>query len=191
MAKTDRPRLNVREIADLYTRKNFENLAAYFAEQNQLLDFRFVEIDTAVAVTRERIKHNLNLVPRDLIRLEVSGPGKITLHKGVFDSTYLYYSSDGAVHARLFVGLSRASTPVVLAEDAVEVWEAVTPELEESRQEFSGEGLQIADLSRTPSKLKLFVAGKLLRVSQYTLTGTRIVLTTPLAMGEFLEAIYF
>jgi hypothetical protein len=120
----DVPSLSTQDIADPVVRRNFEALRTYFREQNQLLDFKFVEVDFKAAVSQVRVRHGLNVIPRDLLRLEISGPGKLTLHRGQFDDTYMIVSSTDAVHVRMLVGLYKDSGSDQLAADVTEEWKA-------------------------------------------------------------------
>lgn len=125
----DSPKLYVQQITDIYVRKNFQALQDYFAAQNQLLDFKFVELDFTAATSKQKIQHGLAVIPRDLVRLEVTGPGILQFHKGLFDKTYLIISSTDAVHARLLVGLSKDGVATQLAEDVMEEWSSKVPRL--------------------------------------------------------------
>lgn len=104
--KTSAPNLFVKEIQDQYLRSNFQNLFQYFLDQNQLLDFKFFDLTFSGAETRRRVPHGLNRIPSDLIRLQVTGPGKITFHRADFDSQYLLLSSLGEGRVRFYAGSS-------------------------------------------------------------------------------------
>jgi hypothetical protein len=121
----DSPQLYTTQIQDLYVRKNFQALVDYFSNQNQLLDFKFIEQDFTAAVSKVQVKHGLKVTPRDLVRMEVSGPGVVTFHRGLFDSTYLYISTTDAVHVRFLVGLYKGQAGSnSLAADVTEQWKA-------------------------------------------------------------------
>lgn len=120
----DNPKLLVAEIQDISVRKNFEALKTYFEQQNQLLDFKFVEIDITEAVSQMKVRHGLNVIPRDLLRLEITGSGKLTFHRGLFDKTFLVVSATAALHARMLVGLYKDTGAVTLAANAIEEWRA-------------------------------------------------------------------
>ena len=98
------PYLAVKEISDTYVRKNFENLSDYFASQNQLLNFKFLEIMFTRAETDRRIPHGLPRPPKDLLRTRMTGTGVVTFHRGDFDNQFIYASSTGPARVRLFVG---------------------------------------------------------------------------------------
>jgi len=123
------PELNVKDVADLYVRTNFQNLQNYFSRQNQFLDFQFLEIIFSAAESNRRVRHGLNVVPHDLVRLEMSGTGVVTWHRARFDKNFLYVSSTGPARIRLFVGqYSRSPVdPGVKSTDA-EQWYAFRPE---------------------------------------------------------------
>lgn len=124
MPSKQNPQLLTTEIKDEYVRRNFEALKKYFEEQNQLLDFKFVEMDFEEAVSEVKVRHGLTVIPRDLLRLEVTGPGTVTFHRGLFDKTYMVVSTTDAVHVRMLVGLYKDSGAEALAEDVTEKWKA-------------------------------------------------------------------
>lgn len=118
------PQLDLSSIDDPFIRDNFKKLAEYFSAQNQLLDFKFVEMDFTAAVVQQKVAHGLTVIPRDLLRLEVTGAGKVTFHKGLFDKQFLVVSTNGAAHVRLFAGLYKDSNTGTLAESVTEEWKA-------------------------------------------------------------------
>lgn len=120
----DSPKLYTQEIQDVYIRKNFQALQDYFTAQNQLLDFKFIELDFTTDVSEAKIKHGLSVIPRDLIRMEVTGPGKITFLRGKFTKDFLIVSATDKVHARLLVGLYKGTGSTVLDSDVIEEWKA-------------------------------------------------------------------
>lgn len=112
MGSAVRPILQVKEINDTYLRRNFQSLDDYFKSQNQLLDFKFLDIVFTGAETNRKIAHGLGVVPVDLIRLALVGPGVLTFDRSLFDKNYLYISSSGACRVRMFVGSYFASDAV-------------------------------------------------------------------------------
>lgn len=98
------PILNVREIQDVYVQKNFRNLQDYFASQNQLRDFNFLEIIITGATTNQKIAHGLNSMPQDVILTRATGPGTVTLNWGNFDDTSIDITATDACRIRIFVG---------------------------------------------------------------------------------------
>ena len=118
------PKIFISEISDPYIRKNFENLNSFLAAQGQLLDFQFLELDFTQAETERPVRHRLNVIPRDLVRLEISGAGKVTFHRGLFDRDFIYVSSTGVAHVRLLVGLHKSDGAFAVNEDAIEEWRA-------------------------------------------------------------------
>jgi hypothetical protein len=99
------PTLAVKEIKDPYIQKNFQNLKDYFQTQNQLLDFKFFEIEFTQAESNRKIQHGLGGIPVDLIRTYIVGTGAITFHRDEFDSTYIVVSASGPVLVRFFAGI--------------------------------------------------------------------------------------
>lgn len=101
------PILLIKEIADLYLRKNFELLQEYFDKENQLLGFKFVEFSTDGAVTNLKVPHLLGFIPRDLIRTGKIGTSSVTFNRGLFDAENLDVTTAGAVRVRLLAGTYR------------------------------------------------------------------------------------
>lgn len=97
------PELFVKEIQDIYIRKNFQNLFDYFNNQNQLLDFKFIEVEFEEAGTK-LIAHGLNKIPKDIIRCSLIGSGVVTFNKSSFTNTVISLTASAAVKARFFVG---------------------------------------------------------------------------------------
>lgn len=126
---TRNPYLLVKEIADLHLRTNFQNLDRYYREQNQLLDFAFLEIRESAAVTHKKLRHGLGRAPLDLLRSSVTGPGKITFYRSRFDDESIDYSTDGAVRVRFFAGTYwNTEIGPNFASSDIEEWQAEIPE---------------------------------------------------------------
>jgi len=98
------PQLNVKEFQDLYLRKNFENLVDYFKNQNQLLNFRFLELNFTKAVKNQKVSHGLGVIPLDAIPTRISGSGTFQINWGLCDSQNLDVTATGACRVRLFIG---------------------------------------------------------------------------------------
>jgi len=98
------PDLHVKEISDLYTRTNFQNLVDFFSQQNQFAGFNFLEINESGPVTNKLIAHGLGYIPKDISLTRNTGAGTITFNYGSFDKTNISYSTTGAVNARFYVG---------------------------------------------------------------------------------------
>src|SRR5262249_37238052 len=94
------PPLAVKEITDVYIRENFNALARYFSEQNQLLNFKFLEFTFDGPVTEQRIPHGLAFTPKDILRSKVTGPGVCTFNHNLFDDQYIVVSTTNAVRVR-------------------------------------------------------------------------------------------
>lgn len=99
-----KPSLIIKEIKDPYLQKNFQKLSDYFARQNQLQDFTFLEIVSTKAVADLKIAHGLGFIPKDLLVSKLVGPGSVTLEYPDWDSQFIYLSSTGAFRLRCFVG---------------------------------------------------------------------------------------
>lgn len=104
MARFPKPVLIVKEISDKYLQKNFQKLTEYFATQNQLQDFIFLEVTSSKAVTDMKIAHNLGFIPKDVLRAKLTGPGQVTLNYPKWDEQFLYLNSTDAFRLRFFVG---------------------------------------------------------------------------------------
>ena len=98
------PQLFLREITDPYIRKNFENLVAYFQQQNQLLNFKFFEQVFTGPTNNLLIAHGFNYIPQDIVITKVVGSSTITFNHGLFDGKNINLSSTGAARIRFLVG---------------------------------------------------------------------------------------
>lgn len=98
------PVLQVKEIGDLYSRGNFQTLAKYFQDNNQLLGFKFFEITFAKATTNQLVAHNLGYVPQDVIVTQCTGAGVVSVNYGTFDTKNISLTATGSCRVRLFVG---------------------------------------------------------------------------------------
>lgn len=98
------PVLQVKEIGDLYSRGNFQSLAKYFQDNNQLLGFKFFEVSLTSATSNALFAHNLGYIPQDAIVTQCTGAGVVTLNYGAFDKTNISLSTTGACRVRLLVG---------------------------------------------------------------------------------------
>lgn len=98
------PTVLIKEITDQYVRKNFTNIANYFSNQNQLLNFKFFEISVGAKTDSATIAHGLGVAPKDIVILFVSGAGQITFDLDGSDATNLSYSTTDQVYCRIMVG---------------------------------------------------------------------------------------
>jgi microcystin-dependent protein len=99
------PVLNVKDISDNLVQQNFQSLANYFLNQNQFLNFKFVEVVFTAAQKNMLINHGLGYVPLDIVPTLVTGVGSVTFNIGLFDKTNLNLTSSGACRVRFFYGL--------------------------------------------------------------------------------------
>lgn len=104
MPEAIKPALQVKEISDIYLRRNFESLQDFFKTQNQLVDFKFLDVAFTGVESNRKIFHGLGRVPADLLRLSMTGSGVITFTRSLFDQNYLYLTSTGACRVRFFAG---------------------------------------------------------------------------------------
>ncbi len=98
------PKLSTREIVDIYSRNNFEQLNSYFATQNQLKDFRFFDLSFTAAARNTKVAHGFAFVPQDVIVTKIVGAGTVTFNHGLFSNTQLDLTVTGACRVRFFVG---------------------------------------------------------------------------------------
>jgi microcystin-dependent protein len=104
MPDTLQPALQVKEINDQYLRRNFQSLQDYFKNQNQLLDFKFLDVTFDGTESNRKVFHGLGRIPADLIRLSITGSGVVTFNRSLFDQNYLYLSCTGSCRIRFFAG---------------------------------------------------------------------------------------
>lgn len=99
-----RPALSVKEVSDFYIRKNFDNLANYFNEENQFIGFKFFDLVFTEAEENRLISHGFNYTPQDVVVTKIVGTGEVTFNHGLFDGTNINLSASGALRVRFFVG---------------------------------------------------------------------------------------
>ena len=98
------PSLNVKEIVDVYVQKNFRALQDYFASQNQLLNFKFVEVIFTQSVANQKVSHGCGFLPQDIIVSRVTGTGTVSFNWANFTSTTLDLTATGPCRIRFYVG---------------------------------------------------------------------------------------
>lgn len=98
-----RPVLNVKDVKDEVTRRNFQNLRDFFVAQNQLLDFQFMELVFSSAGTQTP-GHSLGFIPKDILVTQLTGTGPVTFNIGSFTSTVLSVTALAACKVRFFLG---------------------------------------------------------------------------------------
>jgi hypothetical protein len=101
---TQSPNLLIKEVSDVYLRRNFQNLSDYFQANNQLLGFQFFEYNFTKAQANVLIGHSLPSIPLDIITTQITGPGQVTFNYGLFDKSNLNLSSSDAARVRFFAG---------------------------------------------------------------------------------------
>lgn len=115
--KSQIPNLLIKEIQDLYLRQNFTQLVNYFANQNQLLNFSFYELNiTAATTSNQTMAHSLGIVPKDLIVCQATGTGSVQFLFGLFTSTSITYTATGPCRVRFFLGTYFGDTSQVQAQ---------------------------------------------------------------------------
>lgn len=98
------PALSIKEIQDQYIRTNFKNLSQYFARQNQLLNYKFFELNFTAATASYDLVHGLGVLPQDLLMMNVVGEGQINFNFGLSTSSTLNISTTGVVRVRFLLG---------------------------------------------------------------------------------------
>lgn len=98
------PPLIVKELQDIYVRKNFEQLRKYFNEQNQLFGFKYFEVVFSAAQTNYRQGHGLPTNPQDIIVTNITGDAQITFNKGLFSNSEFDMTVTGACKVCFFLG---------------------------------------------------------------------------------------
>ncbi len=98
------PQLAVKEMQDVYTRRNFQNLADYFSDENQLLKFKIFEFTFDKAQSNFKAPHGQNAIPQDLIVTQITGPGIFQVNHGLFDRTNMDFTVTDACRVRFYVG---------------------------------------------------------------------------------------
>lgn len=98
------PKINTKDIQDVYVRKNFQLLQDHFISQNQLLNFKFFEVIFTKATANYKLAHGFNYVPEDIIVSKLVGTGALTFNYGLFDTKNLDMTATGPCRVRFFVG---------------------------------------------------------------------------------------
>lgn len=98
------PQIFTREITDIFIRNNFQNLADYFFKQNQLLNFKFVELVFTQATANFLYPHGLGYVPQDIIVTKIVGAGIVQFNHGLFDNVNVNITVTGACRIRFYLG---------------------------------------------------------------------------------------
>lgn len=98
------PTLNIKDITDIYVRKNFENLRDYFSNENQLLGFKFFELVFPQAVSNYRFPHGLKTIPQDIIVTQITGQGEVKFNNFAFDISQAEVTATGPCRIRFFMG---------------------------------------------------------------------------------------
>lgn len=104
MQKLVKPFLLVKEIADVYTRKNFQALVDYFREENQLLDFKFFELSFGKEQKSFVMNHNLGYVPQDIIVTKIVGAGVVRWKRSLSTSSTITLEITGPCIFRFYLG---------------------------------------------------------------------------------------
>lgn len=97
--------LLIREIPDLFMRKNLERIKAAVNKDPFLSSqWEHHEVIFPAAVTHFKFKHSLGFVPRDIILTSSIGAGTVTFNYTLFDVDNLDITTSAAVTIRFFAG---------------------------------------------------------------------------------------
>ncbi len=111
------PQILTKEISDIFIRRNFQNLADYFLNENQLLSFKHFEMEFTQAASNLKRPHGLLYIPQDILVSKITGKGTVTFNTGLFDQTNMDISVSGACKIRFYVGTYWKSPPTVSEKD--------------------------------------------------------------------------
>jgi hypothetical protein len=103
------PFLDVSSISDVYIRRNFEKILAFFNAESPLDGFRPLALSFTAPGTY-LLKHGLGFTPKDVIQTSLIGAGTVVFNYSQFTATELSVTVGGAVtatsptNARILVG---------------------------------------------------------------------------------------
>jgi hypothetical protein len=89
-------------IADKNIRDNFQKIQDFINAQKFLMKWEFFDIVITGAVTDKEFRHNLGVVPKDII--ETFRIGTITYEYARFTKDSIFISTSGPATVRFFVG---------------------------------------------------------------------------------------
>lgn len=104
---TNRPHLLVKEISDVYLRRNFQELFDFFQVEDQVLGYKFFDYEFEQVETGFKITHDLGYIPQDVIVSQLTGTGAVQFNFQAFDRTTIEIDVDGPCRIRFLVGLNR------------------------------------------------------------------------------------
>ena len=93
------------DIEDVATERSFRELLKFVNAQIFLKGtYRHMEIEVPGARTNYKVEHKLGFTPNDAIITWQTGAGALTVNYASFDSTYMDFTTTGAVTFRIIVG---------------------------------------------------------------------------------------
>jgi hypothetical protein len=99
--------LPLREIADSYVRKSFEQILSFIYGQAFLKgQFQHFEVTFSTAATK-LIPHRMGFAPEDIIQTSSIGAGSVTFNYSSFDEDNLSLTASGACVVRFYAGTHR------------------------------------------------------------------------------------
>lgn len=93
------------QIDDPYVQENFKRLGDY-ARQDAIItsNFQFLSLNVPKAGSNQKLEHNLNFTPLDVIILNNSTNATVAFNYSLFDDTFLNLNSSGPTVLRLLLG---------------------------------------------------------------------------------------
>lgn len=93
------------EIADLFTRQNFERLDRFLQAEPLLRgNFKFFELTFSAAVTNHSVRHGLSFRPLDVIQTYKTDGITVTFIPDSFTESVIKLTTSGACTVRAFIG---------------------------------------------------------------------------------------
>jgi len=99
------PKLLRTQVDDPYVQENFKRLGD-FARQDAIIgcNFQFLSLTVPAAGVNQKLEHNLNFKPLDVIILSNSTNATVVLNYSLFDETFINLNSSGPTVLRLLLG---------------------------------------------------------------------------------------
>lgn len=92
------------QVQDSVVRENFQRIQDFTKQNNQLDNFKHLELVFNSAITNYRHKHGFTFIPKDVILTSSTGPGAATFNYTLFDKDFIDITTSGAVTIRFFLG---------------------------------------------------------------------------------------
>lgn len=107
-------KINLTIIDDLKIRNNFDAIKSYVNNEPILTgQMRLIEHVFPAAVSNYKLPHNLQVTPKDIIQLRLTGAGAITYNYLLFDSVNLDITVSGECTVRFLAGTIQTGREVL------------------------------------------------------------------------------